>query len=198
MGYTKRLYSCVDFTADFQASDYFGSFRAGDMISFVIWGALLAYGSGSKVLEHYVNNGRSEFFCYYFHNDHDHYDPTTVCQYNIDVTHPEELEGNCDLVLCIKNLNLDAGDFIRINHRDIQVEYRGDNTPSYPIRIWDHKVTFWFSSDRTDIRDEASWAISYQCLRRDEEHDLCNICEELNKKAVLPEDETKDWYRIWA
>lgn len=177
------------------------------MISLVFWGALLALGSGSKVLEHYVNNGHSEFCCYYFYNEtvsmfshhyHDHYDPSTVCQYNIDVTHPEHLKGNCDLVLCIKNLNLDAGDFIRINHRDIQVEYRGDKTPSYPIRIWDHKVSFWFSSDSTDIRDEASWAVSYQCLERGKEHDLCNICDDLNAKAVLPEDETDDWYRIWA
>ena len=46
---------------------------------------------------------------------------TTVCQYNIDVKYPPELEDNCDLALCIKNLNLDAGDSIKINHRDIQV-----------------------------------------------------------------------------
>ncbi|XP_063685848.1 uncharacterized protein LOC134819694 [Bolinopsis microptera] len=179
------------------------------MISvFFIWGAtLLAFGSSSKVLEHYVNNGRSEFCCYYFynetvsmfsHNYHDHYNPTTVCQYNIDVKYPPELEDNCDLALCIKNLNLDAGDSIKINHRDIQVEYRGDKTPSYPIRIWDHKVSFWFASDRVDIKDEASWAITYTCLKRGEDHDLCNICDELNKKAVLPEDETTNWYRIWA
>jgi len=48
---------------------------------------------------------------------------TTVCQYNIDVTEPEELVDNCDLALCVKNLNLDAGDFIKINHRDIQVRH---------------------------------------------------------------------------
>eukprot|EP00116_Pleurobrachia_bachei_P016715 sb/3476977/ len=45
---------------------------------------------------------------------------TTICQYNIDVTEPEELEDNCDLVLCFKDLNLDDGDFIKINHRDLQ------------------------------------------------------------------------------
>jgi len=177
------------------------------MLAYVLWGAILAFGSTSKVLEHYVNNGQSEFCCYYFHNEtvsmfshfyHDHYNPTTVCQYQIDVKEPEHLVDNCDLVLCIKNLNLDAGDFIRINHRDIQVEFRGDNTPSYPIRIWDHKVDFWFSSDRTDIRDEASWAITYKCLERGIDHDLCNICDELNEMAVLPEDETTNWYRIWS
>ena len=49
---------------------------------------------------------------------------TTICQYNIDVTEPEELEDNCDLVLCFKDLNLDDGDFIKINHKDLQVRER--------------------------------------------------------------------------
>jgi hypothetical protein len=108
------------------------------------------------------------------------------------------LRDNCDLALCVKNLNLDAGDFIKINHRDIQVTYAGDKTPNYPIRIWDHEVSFWFTSDSTDTKDEASWAITYTCLERGIDHDVCNICDVLNEQAVLPEDEDTDWYRIWA
>ena len=166
---------------------------------------MLGVGSGEERTVIY-QNGQANFCCYYFYNEtvsmfshdyHTHYGQT-ACQYNINVIYPPHLENNCDLVLCIKNLNLDAGDFIKINHRDIQVTYSGDKTPSYPIRIWDHKVSFWFTTDRFDTKDKASWAISYQCLERGKDHDLCNICDELNAKAVLPTSETSDWYRIWA
>lgn len=166
------------------------------MRSFLFWAVpavLFGIIITEVVYEHEDALGTANFCCYYFHNEsvsifsHDydtHYAQTTVCQYIIDVKE-EHLVNNCDLALCIKNLNLDAGDFIRINHRDIQVEYRGDKTPNYPIRIWDHKVSFWFASDRVDTNPLANWAISYKCLERGVDHDLCNICDELNGMAVF-------------
>lgn len=168
------------------------------MRSTLIWAAglvLLSVALAEDVYEHQSSLGNANFCCYYFHNEsvamfsHDyntHYQQTTACQYNINVKEPEYLVDNCDLVLCIKNLNLDAGDFIRINHRDIQVTYAGNRTPSYPIRIWDHKVSFWFTSDRVDVNPAANWAISYQCLERGKDVDLCNICDDLNAKAIYP------------
>jgi len=171
----------------------------------LVWSVLA--GNGVSVFEHQTTIGDANFCCYYFYNEsvamfshdyHTHYQQTTACQYTIDVKYPANLTNNCDLVLCIKNLNLDAGDFIKINHRDLQVTYAGDKTPNYPIRIWDHKVSFWFTSDRVDVNPAASWAISYKCLKRGVDHNLCNICDTLNAKAVLPQDEDTDWWRIWS
>lgn len=149
--------------------------------------------------------GNAEFCCYYFYNEsvamfshhyYEHYNRNSVCQYNIDVKDPPNLVDNCDLVMCFKDFDLDIGDYIRINHRDIQTEFRGKNKPTYPIRIWDHKVSFWVGSDNVDKDVKANWSIVYKCLERGKEHDLCNICEEITAKATLPESETQHFWRI--